>query len=126
MAVDPVSAWLISPAAAHDIESILAWSEERFGERTRRRYEALIVRAIRDVAENPDRPGSQRRWEVAGQARTYHLLGSRDRVTPAIDRVRRPRHFRLYRVRDDGRIEVGRVLHESMDLRRHLPEGYLP
>jgi plasmid stabilization system protein ParE len=47
-------------------------------------------------------------------------------VEPASDRVRQPRHFLLYRTCDDGRVEIGRVLHERMDLAQHLPEGYEP
>jgi len=34
------------------------------------------------------------------------------------------RHFLLYRTRPDGRVEIGRVLHDSMDLERHLPDNY--
>ena len=115
---------VISPAAERDIESILAWTQEQFGLQGRLRYEALLVRAILDVAEASQRPGSQTRPEIAAAARSYHLCHSRDRVAAAIGRVRRPRHFLLYRTRDDGRVEIGRVLHERMDLARHLPEDY--
>jgi toxin ParE1/3/4 len=115
---------VISPAAEQDIESILAWTHRQFGLQGRLRYEALLVRAILDVTESPDRPGSQARPEIATAARTYHLCHSRDRVDDAAGRVRRPRHFLLYRTRDDGRVEIGHVIHERMDLARHLPEGY--
>ena len=118
--------YVISPAAYRDIQSILAWTHERFGEQMRLCYESLLLRAILDVAEDPQRPGGQTRSEIAPAARTYHLRHSRDRVDPATDRVRRPRHFLLYRTGEDGRIEIGRVLHDRMDLARHLPEGYLP
>ena len=37
----------VSHAAQADIISILAWSNEQFGEEARRRYEALIAAAIR-------------------------------------------------------------------------------
>jgi len=116
--------YAISPAAERDIKSILAWTHEQFGREGRLRYEALIVRAILDVVENPERPGSQTRPEIAVAARTYHLGHSRHRVPAAGGRVRRPRHFLLYRTRADGQIEIGRVLHERMDLARHLPEDY--
>lgn len=115
---------VISPAAERDIESILAWTHEQFGAEGRLRYEALVVRAILDVADNPDRNGSQRRPEIAAAARTYHLCHSRLRVRASGGRVRRPRHFLLYRTRHDGQVEIGRVLHERMDLARHLPEGF--
>jgi toxin ParE1/3/4 len=116
----------ISAAAERDIHSILAWTHEHFGPQGRLRYEALLIRAILDVADDPQRAGSQIRPEIHPAARTYHLRHSRDRVEPAGDRVRRPRHFLLYRVGDGGRVEVGRVLHERMDLPQHLPEEYRP
>ncbi|MGO8753580.1 MAG: type II toxin-antitoxin system RelE/ParE family toxin [Thermoguttaceae bacterium] len=126
LAVDSMCRYVISPAAERDMQSILEWTHERFGQQGRLRYEALLVRAIVDVADDPERAGSQTRPEIAPAARTYHLWYSRDRVQPASDRVRRPRHFLLYRIRDDRRVEIGRVLHERMDLARHLPDDYGP
>jgi toxin ParE1/3/4 len=124
--VDAMARYAISAAAERDIHGILAWTHEHFGLQGRLRYEALLVGAILDVADDPQRPGSQIRPEIHPAARTYHLRHSRDRVEPAGDRVRNPRHFLLYRVRDDGRVEIGRVLHERMDLAQHLPKDYGP
>jgi len=121
-----MSHYAISPAAERDIQAILAWTHEQFGAQGRLRYEALLVRAIHDVAENPQRTGSQARPEIAAAARTYHLWHSRDRVDPASDRVHRPRHFLLYRICRDGHVEIGRILHDRMDLARHLPAEYGP
>ena len=36
--------YILAPAAEQDIESILSWTHERFGERARLRYEALLIR----------------------------------------------------------------------------------
>jgi toxin ParE1/3/4 len=116
--------YIVSPAAERDIESILAWTHERFGLQGRLRYEALLVRAILDVADNAERAGSQERPEIIPDARTYHLFYSRNGVDDAIGRVRHPRHVLLYRTCEDGRIEIGRVLHDSMDLQQHLPDEY--
>ncbi|WP_210405724.1 type II toxin-antitoxin system RelE/ParE family toxin [Paludisphaera borealis] len=90
------------------------------------RYEALLIQAILDVAENPERHGSHSRPEIAPPARTYHLRNSRDRVKRSSDRVRQPRHFLLYRAVGDGWIEIARVLHDAMDLSRQLPGEYKP
>lgn len=114
----------LSPLAEQDLEAVLGWSQERFGERGRLRYEALLVRAILDIAEDPERPGCHPRPELAPGAMTYHLLYSRDHVPRATGRVRKPRHFLLFRFARDGALEIGRVLHDSMDLARHLPEDY--
>jgi toxin ParE1/3/4 len=116
--------YILAPAAKNDMEQILAWTQEQFGERARLRYEALLVRAIWDVVEDPKQPGSHTRTEIAAGARTYHLRHSRDRVTGPPGRVSRPRHFLLYRTMPDGRVEIGRVLHDTMDLDRHLPDDY--
>jgi toxin ParE1/3/4 len=114
---------IISQAAERDIESILVWSHERFGEQARLRYEAILCQAIVDVAEDPDRVGCHLRPEIAANARTYHHWHSRSRVLATKLRVSKPRHLLLIRVCDDGRIEIGRVLHDSMDLDRYLPEA---
>ena len=114
----------LSASAVQDIEAILAWTHGRFGERVRLRYEELLVQAILDVADDPRRPGSVERPELSRGAYTYHLRHSRDRVSRSIGRIRKPRHFLLFRVSSDGCLEIGRVLHDSMDLARHLPPDY--
>lgn len=114
----------LSPLAQSDLGLILAWTHEHFGEQGRLRYEALIVRALLDIAEDPQRPGCQARPELATGALTYHLLHSRDRVPKAAGRVRKPRHLMLFRLAEDGWLEIGRVLHDSMDLERNLPAAY--
>lgn len=114
----------LSPKAQKDIEAILTWTHEQFGGEIRLRYEELLVQAILDLADDPERPGTMERPELANGAFTYHLRHSRDRVNRSVGRVRKPRHFLLYRVAPDGCLEVGRVLHDSMDLARHLPADF--
>jgi toxin ParE1/3/4 len=82
------------------------------------------MHAILDVSDEPERAGSYHRPEIADSVLTYHLQHSRDRVSSSMAKVSHPRHFLLYRVRPDGQVEIGRVLHESMDLDRHLLEDY--
>jgi toxin ParE1/3/4 len=105
-------------------KAILAWTQERFGEKTRLRSETLLTQAISDVVADPQRKGSHSRAELAPRTWTYHLRFSRDRVKRSLGRVRHPRHFLLYRVLEHGIVEIGRVLHDGMDLDRHLPEDY--
>ena len=116
---------VLAPAAEEDIVEILAWSHEHFGEPARLRYEALLTQAIVDIAENPERAGSKSREELADGARTYHLWHSRQRTAKTVGMVAKPRHFLLFRVNAKGEIEIGRVLHDSMDLASNLPDGYL-
>ncbi len=114
----------LSATAREDIVDLLAWTNEHFGEQARLRYERLIVTALRDLAEDPERVGSIDRAELGLHVRSYHLRHSRDRVPGEKGVVRRPRHFLLYRISPAGVIGVGRVLHDAMELERHLPALY--
>ena len=107
--------------AEQDIVDILAWTQERFGQIGRRRYEALISTALRDVAADPERAGSQSRPEIGPAVRTYHLRHSRERARTPDGVVQRPRHFLIYGRLENDILEVGRILHERMDIKRHLP-----
>jgi toxin ParE1/3/4 len=115
---------IIAPKARSDIASILSWTKENFGPQTLKRYGKLIATAFEQVAENPELAGSTQRPEIAEHCRTYHLFFSRKSAGRAGDRIRRPRHFLLYRVTESNIVEIGRVLHDSMDLRAHLPAEY--
>jgi len=117
---------VIAPKARGDIANILAWTERSFGERIAKRYEALIAAAIERIAEIPDGLGSQRRPEIAENCRTYHLYFSRASAKRAAERIKRPRHVLVYRVRNDNTVEIGRVLHDSTDLDSNLPDGRAP
>ncbi len=115
----------LSTETQGDIAAILSTTHGQFGEQVRVRYEELLVQAILDVAGDPGRPGTLERPELAKGARMYHLRHSRDHVSRSVGRIRKPRHFLLYRLAGDGCVEIGRVLHDSMDLARHLPPEYL-
>ena len=54
----------LSPAAGRDIEVLLEWGQEHFGEKGRLRYEALLAQAIKDVVADPERAGSHARPEM--------------------------------------------------------------
>lgn len=107
----------LTRTAQADIVSILAWSHDQFGEEARRRYEALIVTAIRDAATRSDEVGWVLRPELGEGVASWHLAQSRTRSPGG--RVHRPRHFLVCR-RDGDVLVVGRVLHDAMELRRHL------
>ena len=109
----------LSDAAQADVVEILAWTHGQFGEVARLRYESLIVAALRDVAMQPDRPGSIARPELGAGVRSWHLRLSRDQVTAGAGAVHRPRHFLIYRY-EPTLLVVGRVLHDAMELAQHL------
>jgi toxin ParE1/3/4 len=113
----------LSEAATEDIVRILAYTEENFGEIARIRYERLLIATLRDIAADPVRVGSVARTELGAKVRSYHLRYSRDRARTEHGIVQRPRHVILYRVTPEV-IGIGRVLHDAMELERHLPTSY--
>jgi toxin ParE1/3/4 len=115
---------IITPKARSDIANILEWTDENFGPQTLKRYSQPIAAAIEQVAENPELAGSSIRPEIAEHCRTYHLFFSRKSAGRVGNRIRHPRHFLLYRVTESNIVEIGRVLHDSMDLEAQLPEEY--
>jgi len=111
----------LTAAAQADIVAILAYTHDRFGERARLRYEKLIAAALRDIAEDPARPGSLDRSELGANARSWHLRGSRERARNETRSVKHPRHLILFRIEGDGSLIIGRILHDAMELERHMP-----
>ena len=112
-----MATYRLTHAAQDDIVSILAWSHEQFGEEARKRYEALIAVAIRDAATGGSDVGRTERPELGDGVFSWHLAQSRTRSRGGA--VHRPRHFLVCR-RDGEVLVVGRVLHDAMELRRHL------
>lgn len=110
----------LSANAQADIVDILSWSHARFGPLARRRYESLLVQALRDIADAPCRTGSVARPELGPDVRSWHLRLSNPPGQTADARVKHPRHFLIYRL-EDGRIAIGRVLHDAMELARNVP-----
>ena len=60
----------LSTTAQADLIDILAWTQGQFGEAARKRYETLLVTALRDIASQPDRTGSVERPELGDGARS--------------------------------------------------------
>jgi toxin ParE1/3/4 len=58
-------------------------------------------------------------------ATTPQLGAARDAIRPGYRSARQGRHLIFYREIPDG-IEVVRVLHESMDIERHLTQAEVP
>ncbi len=110
----------IAPRARRDLEGLLAESEERFGSAIADRYRRLIAAALRDLRADPNRIGVSARPDLPGDVRIYHLRHSRR--SPGTRGIRQPRHFLVYR-ETDAEIVLIRVLHDAMDLARHVEPG---
>lgn len=114
----------LSATAEADIVALLAWTETNFGPHACQRYEALLVTALQDLASDPTRHGTAARPELGIAVCSYHLRHSRKRARMAPGIVRSPRHLLLYRVTPPSIVEIARVLHDAMELERHLPEEF--
>jgi toxin ParE1/3/4 len=101
----------LGAAAELDFANILKWTSENFGASQSRRYQDALVRAIGDLSYGPEVPGAKRRDEIMRGLRTLYVARH----------GRRGRHFILYREAPGRIIEIARILHDSMDMQRHLP-----
>jgi toxin ParE1/3/4 len=102
--------------AKSDLAKILRWTAEQFGNGQAQVYLETVTLALEDLCAGPDIVGSKVRSDIAPHMFTLHV-GRKGR---------KGRHFLMFRVRRlDSRnvIEVVRILHDSMDLVRHLPTG---
>jgi toxin ParE1/3/4 len=97
--------------AEKDIVSIRKWTRETFGERQADIYRMTLLEALEALASGPDLPGSTARDEILPGLRTLHVARN----------GRRGRHFVMYRAGAGRVIEVMRILHDAMDLARHVP-----
>jgi toxin ParE1/3/4 len=118
-----MAVYRLSTAAERDIVQLLAYAGANFGEIARRRYQRLLATALRNIAADPERLCTVIRTELGNGVRSYHLRHSRDHARGEHGIVQRPRHLLLYRA-GPGVIGVGRILHDAIELERHLPANY--
>ena len=115
----PVQRVVLSAETRRDVRDLHIWTIKHFGLAAAGRYRILLKQALHDIAENPERAGSQERPELAEGVRTYHISLSRERGKALGGRVKQPRHFIVYRRRGRAVIEILRILHDARDL-EHL------
>ena len=100
----------LGAAAELDFANILKWAAENFGVRQSRVYRDTLVQAIAELANGPDVAGSKARDEILPGLRTLHVARH----------GRGGRHFLMYRAAPKSTIEIVRILHDRMDLQRHI------
>jgi toxin ParE1/3/4 len=100
----------LSVAAKLDFANILKWTTENFGARQSQNYRKALIQAIGELAAGPDVAGSKAQDEIMRGLHTLHVAR----------RGRRWSHFLMYRIAERRTIEIIRILHEKMDLQRHV------
>ncbi|MCC7410652.1 MAG: type II toxin-antitoxin system RelE/ParE family toxin [Gammaproteobacteria bacterium] len=109
-------AWTVrlTAAAEADFEEILGWTVARFGKAQARIYADTVSAALNELAYGPTVVGARERNDILKGLFTLHVARE----------GRKGRHFLMFRVvrtPDRDVIEVLRLLHDAMDLQRHLP-----
>lgn len=101
----------LSQLAERDFFNILHWTTEHFGVRQARAYATILRNALKALALGPESLGCRARSEIGPDILSLHVARN----------GRNGRHFIVFRVHDDSSvIEVLRILHDSMDVVRHL------
>ena len=111
--------WTIRLAAAaeQDFQEILRWTTGNFGRGQAKTYATTLSNALRDLAQGPDIPGCRKRDDIGPDIHTLHVAR----------KGRKGRHFIIFRTSSAGAnrfIDVLRLLHDSMDLARHIPDTH--
>jgi len=94
---------------------------EAFGEAARDRYAALILQAMRDVADNPKRPGVKNDTNVDPRALFYHLKYSRERVGSPTERVGKPRHVLVFEIGGNDVVHILGLIPDMIPFEIALP-----
>lgn len=105
----------LSGPARQDIVDVLRYTFDQFGEMQQDTYRDLIEDAIAAIEEEPKQAPSKQRDGLSEE--TW--------VRPIRKPGKHARHILVYRIAEDGLIEVGRLLHDAADIERHLPDEYL-
>jgi toxin ParE1/3/4 len=107
----------LTEPAGRDIRDILRDTIKVFGPRQVQVYGRVIQRGIEMVAENPDRPASFDRSEIAPGVRLLHLEVAAGRRGAAAHCL----YYVKHRLSDGaGGVVILRVLHEHMEPRYRI------
>lgn len=103
----------VGTTAQNDFTETVAWTAKHFGKRQATAYAQTLIAAMNALHAGPRIPGAREREEIGKGIYTLHVARM----------GRKGRHFVMFRVVDGvaREIEVLRLLHDAMDLTRHLP-----
>jgi toxin ParE1/3/4 len=110
--------WKVSltAEARRDFANILHWTVDHFGKGQARAYGKTLRGTLNDLAQGPELAGYRLREDIGPGIHTLHVAR----------KGRKGRHFVMFRVNESASehvIDVLRLLHDSMDLPRHLPSA---
>jgi toxin ParE1/3/4 len=103
----------LASAAQADYTQVLRWTAGQFGARQAQTYGRTLTLAIEALDQGPEVLGAMLRDDIAPGLRSLHVARA----------GRKGRHVIIFRARTEDDIpiiEVLRVLHDAMDLPRHV------
>ena len=103
-------ALVLSPLAEDDLSNIASWTASHFGARQAGIYVDALVETIEELVSVKTHPPSKDRNEILPGLRSLHMAR----------RGRSGRHILLY-FEDVATVTILRIVHDSMELARHLP-----
>jgi toxin ParE1/3/4 len=92
------------------------WTAEQFERRQASVYRQTLITALSALSDDPLVPDNHPRDDIQPGLCSLHVAR----------RGRRARHLILYRISDQGTLDILRILHDSMDVGRHVPEDPAP
>jgi toxin ParE1/3/4 len=109
-----MSTWNVdlTNTAEQDYASILEWTMARFGAQQAAAYAEVLRTTFQTLRSGPRVPGARQRHDIQPGAFTLQ----------AVTRRRSARHVLVFRISCHEKcvIEVLRILHDAMDLPRHI------
>jgi toxin ParE1/3/4 len=87
------------------------WTVEHFSINQARAYRDVILDALRSLQDGPTIIGAKNRSGLRQDLKILHVAR----------KGKRGRHFIVFDASMAGHIQVLRILHDAMDIQRHLP-----
>ena len=112
--MSPVWHVRLAEQAERDLLGITLWTVENFGAQQARAYAETLSLAVEALHNGPDILGVTVREDMGPGIRTLHVARH----------GRKGSHFVVFRAAPKQIIDVLRLLHDRMDLARHLPSSY--
>lgn len=103
----------LTDQAEQDLHDIVRWTAQNFGARQAEHYAETITLAIEALSDGPQILGAKARDEIGSGVSTLHVARN----------GRKGRHFVVFKISDADVLEVLRLLHDSMELARHMPSA---
>jgi toxin ParE1/3/4 len=110
--MSPVWAVRLAEKAEHDLLDALVWTNDQFGALQADEDLETLTLALEALTDGSNIVGSKVRDDIGLGIRTLHVA--------RLGRI--GRHLVVFRMADGQASDVIRLLHDSMDLAKHLPD----